>query len=147
MKFITPLQSLLALTLVSLVAGCGATALKPGARGVLVTRQGAPEGCKYLGSVVGEQGGSVAGGLTSNRNLAVGALNDMKNEAHALGANYVVLEDSKAGATITGTKAGVSGAQTDVTNLGNAYHCPEQREREHEGTTTTTTVVAQAARN
>lgn len=81
--------------------------------------------------MIGEQGGSATGGMTSNKNLAEGAMNDMKNKAHALGGNYVVLEDSRAGNTISGSKAGISGGQTDVTNIGNAFRC--------ERPTTTTT--------
>ena len=122
------LKTLASLTLLSLLAGCGATALNPAARGVIVSRQPASDGCQYVGTVIGEQGGSVSGGLTSNRDLALGAMNDMKNEAHALGANYVVLEDSKAGSTISGSQNGISGGQTDVTNIGNAYVCPEASE-------------------
>lgn len=106
------------------LAACTATALHPAARRVLVTRQPAPASCEYLGTVIGEQGGSLSGGLTSNKNLAAGAMNDMKNQAHKMGANYVVLEDSKAGNTISGSSGSVSGGQTDVTNIGNAYRCP-----------------------
>jgi hypothetical protein len=107
----------------SSVAGCTATALHPGAGRVLVTRQPVPQGCEYLGTVIGEQGGSATGGLTSNKNLAQGAMNDMKNKAHAMGANYVVLEDTRAGNTISGSHGSISGGQTDVTNIGNAYRC------------------------
>lgn len=134
-SFKSLVASLAGVLLVSSLSGCAATALNPAAARVLVSRQPAPAGCQYLGTVVGEQGGSATGGLTSNRNLALGAMNDMKNEAHALGANYVVLEDSKAGNTISGSQNGVSGGQTDVTNIGNAYFCPEA------GQTTTTSAT------
>lgn len=107
----------------SSLGGCAATALKPAAARVLVTRQPVPQGCEYLGTVIGEQGGSATGGLTSNKNLAEGAMNDMKNKAHAMGANYVVLEDTRAGNTISGSRGSISGGQTDVTNIGNAYRC------------------------
>ena len=113
--------------LVGLVAlgGCAATSLQPGAARVMVTKSPAPEGCVYLGSVVGEQGGSFTGKYTSNAHLAEGALNDMKNKAHDLGANYVVLEDTHAGNTMSGDPNGVSGGQTDVTHIGNAFKCPD----------------------
>jgi uncharacterized protein YbjQ (UPF0145 family) len=90
-----------------------------------VTRAVAPEGCTYIGSVVGEQGGSLTGAYTSNANLAEGAFNDMKNKAHAMGANYVVLEDTHAGSTVNKG----SGGQTDVTHMGNAFYCPESGSR------------------
>jgi uncharacterized protein YbjQ (UPF0145 family) len=135
-------KGLLLIAFASALAGCAATTLNPAARGVIVSRPPAADGCKYVGTVIGEQGGSLSGGMTSNRNLALGAMNDMKNEAHALGANYVVLEDSKAGNTISGSENGISGGQTDVTNIGNAYVCPEASPTSQ----TTTTSAATASR-
>lgn len=105
-----------------MATGCGATSLKAGARSVMVTRTPAPAGCVYLGSVIGNQGGALAGPYTSNANLAEGALNDMKNKAFDMGANYVVLEDTHAGSTHNKG----SGGQTDVTHMGNAFRCPSQ---------------------
>jgi uncharacterized protein YbjQ (UPF0145 family) len=107
------------------LGGCAATALQPGAARVMVTKTTAPASCVYVGSVVGEQGGALTGKYTSNARLAEGAFNDMKNKAHALGANYVVLEDTQAGSTVSGDKYGVSGGQTDVTHIGNAFRCPD----------------------
>jgi uncharacterized protein YbjQ (UPF0145 family) len=109
----------------ALLGGCAATALSPGAARVMVTKTQAPAGCVYVGSVVGEQGGALTGKYTSNANLAEGAFNDMKNKAHAMGANYVVLEDTHAGSTVSGDNSGVSGGQTDVTHIGNAFKCPD----------------------
>lgn len=110
----------------TVLPACAAVQLNPGAERVIVTRQAAPQGCRYLGSVIGEQGGSLTGKFTSNANLAEGALNDMKNKAHDLGGNYVTLEDTHAGNTISGDKDSISGQQTDVTHMGNAYSCPPQ---------------------
>ncbi len=91
----------------------------------MVTKTQAPPGCVYVGTVIGEQGGAFTGKYTSNKNLAEGAFNDIKNKAHAMGANYVVLEDTHAGSTISGDNNGVSGGQTDVTHVGNAFKCPD----------------------
>jgi Domain of unknown function (DUF4156) len=107
------------------LAGCGATALQPGAARVLVTRQPPSEECRYLGTVIGEQGGWLTGPLTSNKNLTEGAVNDMKNKAQDLGANYVELETTNAGNTLSGSGGNVTGQQTDVTHMGNAFHCPD----------------------
>ena len=107
------------------VSGCAATALNPEASRVMVTKTPAPQGCVYVGSVVGEQGGAISGAYTSNANLAEGAFNDMKNKAHAMGANYVVLENSNAGNTLSGDRNGVSGHQTDVTHVGTAFKCAD----------------------
>ena len=114
-----------------LFSGCAATQLKPGAERILVTKNPAPKGCKFVGAVIGEQGGSLTGSWTSNKNLALGALNDMRNKAADLGANYVQIETDRAGVTGSGhMSSGSSGlwgsshsGQTDVTNTGNAYKC------------------------
>jgi hypothetical protein len=111
-----------------LLAGCAATEIRSGAEKIIVTRQAAPKTCKFAGQVLGEQGGAISGAWTSNKNLAQGAMNDMRNKALGLGANYVVLEESKAGNTMSGGGSGglfsASGQQTDVTQVGNAYRCP-----------------------
>jgi hypothetical protein len=117
-------STLLVLSMLMTMTGCAATSLNPGASRVMVTRTGAPAGCEYIGTVVGEQGGSFTGKYTSNAHLAEGAFNDMKNKAFAMGANYVVLEDTQAGNTLSGDGNNVSAQQTDVTHVGNAFRCP-----------------------
>jgi uncharacterized protein YbjQ (UPF0145 family) len=106
-----------------LMIGCAATHVRPGAERIIVSKNPAPKGCKFMGTVIGEQGGAFSGRWTSNRNLAEGAMNDMKNKAFDLGANYVSLENSNAGQTISASEYGMSGGQTDVTHAGNAYRC------------------------
>ena len=116
--------------LATILAGCSATELKPQASRVLVTHQPAPKGCQYLGTAIGEQGGSFTGRWTSNKNLAKGAFNDMKNQAVEMGGNYVVLENQNAGNTTSGSwyhgNGGMSGGQTDVTYTGNVFRCPQR---------------------
>jgi uncharacterized protein YbjQ (UPF0145 family) len=115
---------LVAVFAVSLVTGCAATALRPGADRVMVTRLPPPSECKFVATLVGEQGGSFTGPFTSNKRLAQGAMNDMKNQAQEMGANYVLLETTTAGNTVSGGRHGMSGGQTDVTHVGNAFVCP-----------------------
>jgi hypothetical protein len=111
---------------VGALTGCAATQIRAGAEQVVVSRQPAPKSCKYLGTIIGEQGGALTGRFTSNKALAAGAVNDLKNKAADMGANYVVLEDSRAGQTISGDKDGITGEQTDVTHMGNGYVCPPE---------------------
>jgi hypothetical protein len=123
-------------------AACSPIALAPEAERVLATRQPAPASCKYLGTVVGTQGGAFSGGYTSNENLSIGAMNDLKNKAARMGANYVVIENALAGNTFGGGGgggvfvgngrgsgahfgSGAGGGQTDVTYTGNAFRCDE----------------------
>lgn len=117
------------------VSGCSSIPLEPGANAIIASPNPAPQGCKYLGQVVGNQGNFFTGGFTSNRNMEAGAMNDLKNQANKLGANYIQIVTSRAG--VTGSMGGglnggqngynyMSGGseQTNVTNLGNAYRCP-----------------------
>jgi hypothetical protein len=115
-----------------LMSGCASIQLDPQSARVIASPNPAPKGCKYLGQVVGNQGNFFTGGWTSNRNLEEGAMNDLKNQAGKLGANYIQLVTNRAG--VTGSMGGsfdqhggfMSGSseQTNVTNLGNAYTCP-----------------------
>ncbi|MGV3740539.1 MAG: DUF4156 domain-containing protein [Gammaproteobacteria bacterium] len=116
-----------------LMSSCSSIVLQPGATKIIASPNKPPKGCKYLGQVIGNQGNFFTGGFTSNRNLEAGAMNDLKNQANKLGANYIQLITSRAG--ITGSMGGsafnsqngyMSGSsqQTNVTNLGNAYICP-----------------------
>ncbi|KYF69198.1 DUF4156 domain-containing protein [Sorangium cellulosum] len=124
----TPIYRAFALLLLSssILPACAAVELNPGAEKIIVTKQPAPQGCRFLGTVIGEQGGSISGKFTSNANLQEGAVNDMKNKAHDLGGNYVVLENTNAGNTLSGDRDSISGQQTDVTHMGNTYSCPPQ---------------------
>ena len=107
-----------------LCLSCAATSLNPGAERVVVGNQPPPAACRFVGTVVGEQGGAWSGYWTSNRNLAQGALNELRNEAQALGANYVLIISTTAGQTGAGNVASASLHQTDVTHTASAYKCP-----------------------
>ena len=108
---------------IPLIASCSAVQLMPAASKILVTKNPVPKNCKYMGSVVGGQGGSFFGSFTSNRNLSIGAMNDIKNQALGLGANYVQIESDRAGQTASYSGNSGGSAQTDVTITGNAYYC------------------------
>jgi hypothetical protein len=120
----TSSRTLPVLLFVLSAAGCAATQLRPGAAAIMVTHTPAAPDCKFLATVIGHQGGALDGPFTSNDTLAEGAVNDMKNKALELGANYVVLETTSAGNTISGGRHSISGEQTDVTHMGNAFLCP-----------------------
>ncbi len=107
-----------------LLGACAATPLVPGAERVIVSPNPPPKSCRFKGMVIGEQGGSFTGGFTSNKRLAEGAMNDMRNKALEIGANYVQLQTTRAGQTGSGSLTHSSSQQTDVTNTGNAYQCP-----------------------
>ena len=126
-RHLTPIAGPAAWLVVGL--SCAATPLNPGAERVVVGNQLPPAACKFVGTVVGQQGGvglqdaAWSGYWTSNRNLAQGALNEVRNEGQALGANYVLILSTTAG-TGAVNAAGASVPQTDVTHTASAYKCP-----------------------
>lgn len=110
-----------------ILSGCASIKLDQQAVRVIASPNPAPKGCKYVGQVVGNQGNFFTGDWTSNKNLEEGAMNDLKNKASRLGANYIQIITNRAGNTgsMNGFDGSMSGhmSQTNVTNMGNAYIC------------------------
>lgn len=67
--------------------------------------------CTHIGEVIGSEGHWYTYLFISNPNLTRGALNDMKNNAYAMGANAVIVYNY------------ISNFVTSVTFLGQAYYC------------------------
>ena len=67
--------------------------------------------CTQIGEVIGSEGHWYTYLFISNTNLTQGALNDMKNKAHEMGANTVIVYNY------------ISTFATSVTFLGQAYKC------------------------
>lgn len=67
--------------------------------------------CSELGTVTGSEGHWYTFFFIPNKELMVSAVNDIKNEAYALGANTVIVQDPIA-------------FNTSITLLGTAYSCP-----------------------
>ncbi len=104
-----------------LLASCKTAELSQGGSTVM-TGQGEPPStsCKPLGSVVGTGGGAVGGGYISNEALMEYAMNDLRNKAADMGANYVTHGQPQLG--VAGD--GESTATTTATVVGSAYDCP-----------------------
>lgn len=103
---------------IAFLAGCAANAVRPEAKGVeLVNEPPDLDKCKFLGEVVGSQGNWFTGDYTPNKNLVIGARNELRNEAFALGANVVYVQDMK------NTNAWGSLGTTNTTAIGKAYLC------------------------
>ncbi|EHN70355.1 DUF4156 domain-containing protein [Aliivibrio fischeri] len=71
----------------------------------------AVEGCQEVGTVTGSEGHWYTFFFITNKDLTIGAINDIKNEAQALGANSIVVHTP-------------SPFNTSVTMFGSAYICP-----------------------
>lgn len=108
------------------LGACSSTPLKPTANKVIVSEIPPIGGnCKLLGQITGHEGNFVSGEWTSNEELEKGALNDLKNKAADMGANYLEILTTRQGGT--GAFGAVVGFndETTVTNSANAYKCPE----------------------
>jgi len=86
-----------------------------------------PSSCKSLGYIVGRGGGSFSGSFLTNESLIEYAMNDLRNQAAELGANYVQHDTPQLGVP------GGDGATSTATVSGTAYFC-SRREVEVEPT-------------
>ncbi len=59
----------------------------------------------------------MTGDFTSNKNLVIGARNELRNEAYKLRANIVYIQD------MSNTNAHGSLGTTNTTAIGKAYRC------------------------
>ncbi|MEH6471620.1 MAG: DUF4156 domain-containing protein [Halopseudomonas sp.] len=104
------------LTLVSaiLLSGCSALSVnqvQPEAESVrLYDDYEQVKQCRYIKEVIGSEGRWYTFLFTSNKNLTLGALNDIKNQTQALGGNAIHTHPNM----LFGTS---------VTILGQAYEC------------------------
>ncbi|MDQ3185391.1 MAG: DUF4156 domain-containing protein [Pseudomonadota bacterium] len=102
---------------VFLFIGCSATSTTPEGRSVELVTVKPAGNCKPLGDVVGSQGNWFTGDYTSNKNLLVGARNDLRNKAAEMGGNFVWVQDS------SNTNAWGSKGTSNTTVLGVVYRC------------------------
>jgi len=102
---------------VLLLAGCSAISTTREGKSVELVTEKPPGNCKPLGDVVGSQGNWFTGDYTSNKNLLIGARNDLRNKAAEIGGNYVWVQDS------SNTNAWRSKGTSNTTVLGVVYHC------------------------
>jgi hypothetical protein len=105
---------------VATVTGCGGNtpALSPAAAQVAIARQPPGPGCKTLGYIVGEGGGSGAfgGKWVSNDKLIEYAETDLRNKASDLGGNYVEIDSAP-------TLGNSHGTTSTATLSGTAFRC------------------------
>ena len=110
--------SALALFMVFGLVACAATAPTQGAAAVELVSDRPGSNCKALGEAIGSQGNWATGDWTSNKNLMLGARNDLRNQAAALGGNVVHVQN-QSNATAWGSLG-----TTNTTVVGMVYRCP-----------------------
>ncbi|MDC0535987.1 DUF4156 domain-containing protein [Francisellaceae bacterium] len=93
-KYAIPL-AILSLTIASCTMVPPNSLNKPEYNNIRVTNLSPPKNCKYLGEVYGSQGNWFSGIFTANVYLVMGAMNDLRNNAAEMGANYVFIDHLK----------------------------------------------------
>jgi hypothetical protein len=107
-------------TLVIYLSGCSAIKVNPQAMNIELVNDAPDKAkCVFLGEVIGSQGNWATGDFTSNKNLVIGARNELRNEAYKLGGNIVYIQDMK------NTNAYGSLGTTNTTAVGKVYNCKQ----------------------
>lgn len=107
----TMFKNILLLSVIYLLGGCAVVQLDPAASHVEFTAEPKiTQNCEYRGEVIGTEGHWYTYLFIANDTLMQAALNDLRNNAAAKGANRVYVDDPH--------PFGAS-----VTILGLAYHC------------------------
>ncbi len=116
MKLRSSLLVVLSVLSLSLFA-CSTPSLSPAGSSVVATRNPPPSDgdCVSLTYIVGEGGGTFGGKYIRNDDLVEYAMNDLRNKAGDLGANYVQHDPPQLG--------NGAGTTTTVTISGTAYRC------------------------
>lgn len=97
------------------LTACGTyEGLRPEAQSVAATTSRPQGKCTALASLTGK-GGGASGGYVSNESLIEYAVNDLRNQAAAMGATHVVYS--------TPSMGGVSGTTTSAMVMGEALRC------------------------
>ena len=116
-KMVVKMNAVVSILLSALLIGCSAIATTPEGNSVELVTEKPTGNCKPLGDAVGSQGNWFTGDYTSNKNLLIGARNDLRNKAAKRGGNTVWVQD-KANTNAWGGKG-----TSNTTVLGVVYRC------------------------
>lgn len=116
------MMKVLFLTLIVFLGACAAKKVSPGAEKIMLVTKLPRNDCEFLGEVVGSQGNWWTDDITSTKNKMVGARNELRIQAFEMGANIVVVLESR------NTKSALSFDIKDSTVIGNAYDCSDVKQ-------------------
>jgi len=106
-----PFKRLVTVAMALSLSSCSVVTLKPEAAHVRIAADAAQiKNCRYLGEVIGSEGHWYTFLFIANRTLMQAAMDDMRNQAAARGADWVLIVDPHL-------------FSTSVTTLGLAYRC------------------------
>ncbi len=99
------------------ISGCQSSQLTPEAEKVILAPNPPSADCKYLGPLTTDKQASfMSVGFSTNSRMEQIAMNDLKNQAAKLGANYVQMFTNRSGSD--------NPEQINVSYSGKAYKCP-----------------------
>lgn len=108
--------------LTALLTACASIPLQPLAQNIRVTHEAPAAQCKFVTQVASNQGNFYTGPWTTVASLEKTALNDIRNQANAKGANTIYLtRDEKMPASKSSGGPGVA-----IQLNGRAYYCPQR---------------------
>src|SRR4051812_23500838 len=81
--------SLIVFAAIILLSACSAIQTTPDSALIELVNDKPQADCRALGEAIGSQGNFFTGNYTSNKNLMIGARNDLRNQAANLGGNLV----------------------------------------------------------
>ena len=113
---VSGLVGLFAFTIVALCTGCNTPDLSSEGAKVTVSPDAPRAECVELKYVVGRGGGTFGGEYVTNDDLIEYAMNDLRNQAAEMGANYVRHDPPTLGEG--------DGTTTTATVSGMAFKCP-----------------------
>ena len=110
-------RALVVFAAIIILSACAAIEATPnGALVELVNDK--PQGdCRALGEIVGSQGNFFTGNYTPNKNLMMGARNDLRNQAASMGGNLVHVQN------VSNASAHGSWGTSNTTVVGMVYKC------------------------
>jgi Domain of unknown function (DUF4156) len=105
---------------IMLLSACSAIQTTPAGAVVELVNDKPQGSCRALGEIVGSQGNFFTGDFTSNKNLMIGARNDLRNQAANMGGNLVHVQN------VSNASADRGLGTSNTTVVGMVYNCQRQ---------------------
>jgi hypothetical protein len=112
--------SLVVFAAIILLSACSAIQTTPDSALIELVNDKPQANCRALGEAIGSQGNFFTGNYTSNKNLMIGARNDLRNQAANMGGNLVHVQN------VSNARADRSLGTSNTTVVGMIYNCQRQ---------------------
>ena len=116
-------RALVVFAAIFLLSACSAIQATPDGAPVELVNDRPQGDCRSLGEIVGSQGNFFTGNYTSNKDLMIGARNDLRNQAASMGGNLVHVQN------VSNASAHGSRGTSNTTVVGMVYKCQRNANR------------------